>query len=108
MDLFEAAAAREARDAGMKAVLDHSGAWKDRARLKIRELAPGWTGTGEDIRLLLQDRPGLRPQHHNAWGAVIGGCLRQGWLQATGELRHMRCRESHARKTAVYVRTELP
>ena len=95
--------ARAARDAGIATVLSNSYEWRDKVRARIRQLSPGWIGTGEDIRVMLEAE-GLVPHHHNAWGGVIHGCVKDGLLRWTGELTQMYTEQSHARSTKVYER----
>lgn len=96
--------AKSERDEALKRVADNSGDWITDARLAVTKDVPmGWTGTAEDLRLLLTEG-GLRaPHHHNAWGALINGCVPR-LLRRTGQWRSMRTRKSHARQTPVYVR----
>ena len=96
-DLF---GAREARDAGMAKVSDHSGWWFV-AATKIIAQMQSWRGTGEDLRLHITDRIGP-PHHCNTWGALTAQAVKQGLLIKTGERRSMRMIKSHARQTDVY------
>ena len=95
--------ARVARDIGISDVLETNAAWRDDAWAGVRRLPLGWTGTGEDIRLLLEAE-GIVPDHHNAWGGLINGCVREGMLEWTGALAQMATQRSHARATKVYRR----
>lgn len=105
IDLFEAAAAREARDAGIERITATAGHWTRAARLSVRAIPYGWTGLGEDIRFKLI-RDGLpQPHHPNAWGALIKWAVDRGLFEATGEVRNTRDRPSHACYTKVYRRT---
>lgn len=91
------------RDEGMSRVLENAGdAFKAHVYNLIWTLPEGWTGTGEDIRMMASVYP-HRPQ---AWGAIINAAGLRGWLRPTGQYRKMRQRSSHARETRVYVRTE--
>lgn len=104
-DLFEHADAKSERDEALERVEMNSGKWSVAARIRVRGIHPGWTGTGEDLRLRLR-RDGLpAPHHHNAWGALINTCVKQEWLVWTGELAQMRTAKSHARATKIYRRT---
>lgn len=100
-------ASREARDAGLDAVVEAAGTeFRDGVRGVVEKLPPGWTGTGEDIRELCSSR-NISPHHHNAWGGVISGLIRKGFLQKTGDYTQMKSVKSHARETAVLERTLL-
>lgn len=108
MDLFEhattrdLAAARAARDAGIKNVTDHNETWMTRYLAFVASLPKGWIGTGEDIRLSC----GLEaPGHVNAWGAATNHAVRKGLLAKTGIYVPMRSERSHARGTPQYRRT---
>jgi hypothetical protein len=76
---------RNLRDAGMEAVEENSGEWKDLCKQYAHrwfEAQPAETVfTGEIIRLAFQSESLPDPHHPNAWGAVIGGCLRS-WLKS--------------------------
>ena len=100
MDLFDAAAAR---DAALARVALNAGNWMLHARRSIEDLPAGWTGTGEDIRLELR-RQGLPPpHHHNTWGSLIRVCTPR-FIVKTGASAPMKTKRSHARKTPVYRR----
>jgi hypothetical protein len=90
---------------GVERVIQQTGNWHRRAcSLVSATLRKGWTGTGEDIRLHLL-RAGLEEPHSpNAWGSMVGQCVREGTLKATGEMRPMKVRKSHGRSTRVYER----
>lgn len=105
MDLFDAAAAREARERTLKQVADHAGLWMDAALAEIGALPATWCGTGEDIRAGLEQR-GLVPHHHNTWGALIGTAVKRRLIVPTGQYVGMRGSRSHARRTPVYRRGE--
>lgn len=106
-DLFDAAAAREARDAGMTLVLDHEEEdWKDRARALVRLVPPGWVGLSEDMRFLLTGWGLEEPHSPNVWGALTHWALRAHLLEPTGIIRNTRDRPSHASYTKEYRRTE--
>jgi hypothetical protein len=57
--------------------------------------------TGEELRAELEGR-GIRPHHHNAWGALTMTAIRQGLLAPTERFRNMRGPKSHGRMTRVY------
>lgn len=91
-----------ARDVALDTVLEHAGDdWRTRAESLLGTLADELTG--EDVRLACE-RAGIRPHHHNAWGAFISALVREEKLTPTGEYRAMKASGSHARKTAVYRR----
>ena len=100
-DLF--ASARAERDAALDRVARHSGSWFDVAAATVAALPRDWTGTGEDLRLLLAPHIGA-PHSRNAWGALVAHALRAGDLVRTGIRRPMRTAKSHARQTDVYRR----
>lgn len=100
-ELFEA---KTARDEALARVAENAGPWRGRAIITISNLESGWTGIGEDLRLRVYRRIGP-PHHHNAWGEVIKTCIQDKLLIPTGELRHMRTKKSHARKSPVYRRS---
>jgi hypothetical protein len=90
-----------ARDAAIEQVAANAG---ETFASKVRDVLFALHGsevTGEDVRQQCEQQD-VRPHHHNAWGAMIAGLVRDGLLVATGEYRPMRAKGSHARKTAVY------
>lgn len=98
-DLF---GALEAKDAALEQVAEHSGDFMADARYAVSRL-PSGLYTGEAIRLEIEAR-GICPHHHNAWGALISKCVKDGMLKPTGRYLPMRTRKSHARKTPEYRR----
>ncbi len=98
IDLFTAA---DARDEGIDIVSNNALSWFDQAASYISQMN-AWTGTGEDMRMLITQVIG-EPHHHNAWGAMIMAAVRKGDLIKTGEMRKMVGDKSHARMTPVYV-----
>lgn len=98
-DLFSA---REARDAALAQVSEHSGDFMFNAYHAVIALPTG-SYTGEDIRLQLSAK-GIVPHHHNAWGALIRKCVTDGILEFSGIYEAMKTRRSHARRTPVYQR----
>ena len=98
LDIFEAALRR---DAAFDTVLENAGSWKAQAYDAIASLEPGWSGIGEELRLMLTKKGLPPPHHHNAWGAIVCGAVRMGLLSATGEWRKMQTPNSHARKSQV-------
>lgn len=98
--LFNECTARD--EALVRVSLNAGDDWRDAARA-VLDLMPESEVTGEDVRLACEAR-GVRPHHHNAWGAVIAGFVRDGLLEPTGRYIPMRAKGSHARKTQVYRR----
>ncbi len=92
--------AEQARDAGIEQVLANNKNWKERV-FDYALTLKGWSGTGEDLRLLITQVVGT-PFHHNAWGGAIAGLVKKGILHKTGEYRKMVTKASHARATPVY------
>lgn len=94
----------EARDEAIDRVLANAGdGWRSdvlSVLLAMREREV----TGEDIRLACEAE-NIRPHHHNAWGGMIAGLVREGYLRPTGKYQPMRAVGSHGRKTQVYERT---
>lgn len=97
--------ALHARDDALAQVSFNAGDWMIHARARVAALPFGWTGTAEDIRVLLMNNGLPAPHHHNAWGALIKSCVPR-FLVPTGETRNMATRRSHARRTPVYRRME--
>jgi hypothetical protein len=91
---------KEARDEALELVARNAENFMVLGMIKIRSM--DGEVTGEDIRIKLSEC-GIKPHHHNAWGALINSAIRHGILQATGEYRHMRVKSSHARRTPVYI-----
>lgn len=98
----ESKTGRELRDAGMECVAEHAGLWKDMAALAagrwFAALPYGARFSGEDIRAAVLPITGA-PHHPNAWGAVIGGrvrdWLRTGWIVVDG-MKTADSKASHA------------
>jgi hypothetical protein len=97
-NLFDAA--RE-RDAALSQVQANAGDFVERALDAIRVMPHGFCETGEGFRKLVERR-GIKPHHHNAWGALINVAVKRGMLVATGEMAHMKGHKSHARRTPIY------
>ena len=101
-NLFSAA---ELKAQALEQVGTNAEPFYERALQAIATLEPG-TYTGEDVRLrivqILQDEP----HHHNAWGAIISGAVRRGYLVPTGRYLPMKTAKSHARKTPEYTHEE--
>jgi hypothetical protein len=99
--LFDAAAARAGRDAGIGLVTAHNAAWMERALGATQQLAGSQRCmTGEELRVWLLPQVG-RPKHHNAWGAMVR-ILKLRNLVLRVDHRPMRTPKSHARDTPVW------
>lgn len=90
----------EAKLAAFEKVLEASEGWQAKAEVVMANLH-GWEGTGEDLREIITAAIG-RPEHFNAWGALIAIGVRRKQLIPTGEHRHMQRVTSHARSNPVY------
>ena len=95
--------AREARDDGIKKVLDHNEQWRINAMDGYRRMPRGWIGTGEDIRFLLAPVIGF-PRHPNGWGGIMNAALRRGWYTPTGKWIAPQSVKSHSRPIREYQR----
>ena len=102
-DLFDYAASKAARDQGLEQVSMNATEFMAKALAEIAALPPGWHGTGEDARRMIEGR-GIEPHHHNAWGALIRTAVAKRILIGTGHYISMRSVKSHARRTQVYRR----
>ena len=58
--------------------------------------------TGETVRNWLRRRRMRKPDHHNAYGALIRIAVQRGLLRPTGEFARMEAPTSHRRITPVY------
>ncbi len=94
---------RALRDEGMARVLRPNAVWLWKGLALIVKFQIGWTGTGEDVRTILEPKIGS-PTHHNAWGALINNAQREELLSPTGNFFQMKLKRSHARITREYVR----
>lgn len=92
-----------ARNEAMQRILDNAKEeWKAAVMQRIIKLPEGWTGTGEDIRLLCP------PAHHpNAWGAMIGHAVRKKLIKHTGQYCRSKALSSHAAEIRIYKRTNI-
>lgn len=88
----------------MATVLSNNASWKDIAMNAIIGLPFATEGTFEDFRNKIVGTVG-EPGHPNAWGALAGLLIRNGFLNDTGAVRAMTGRKSHGRKSAVLFRT---
>lgn len=108
--MFAPETGADLRDAGIAQVLDNQDDdWIESAREWTRHfiatLPEGQYFTGEDVRLYAQDRAG-KPKHHNAWGGVIGGAIREAVKDCRIELAGVTRagqRSAHARLYPRYV-----
>lgn len=103
IDLFEPTAASE-RDAGLRAVSENNSSWMDLAFRKLgrvlRNIQSG-EATAEDIKIALLEQI-EKPEHHNAWGALIREARHRNLLTPTGRWTPCRLPKSHARQTPIY------
>lgn len=98
-DLFDAAAAREARDVGINITTKRNSTWLKSYLEYVKALPSTWIGTGEDIRA----KAGLAdPDSANAWGAAMNNAVRLGLLVKTGRYVAMQAKKSHHRQTPEY------
>ena len=101
MSVYKEQAATLMRNEALDRVFSNASEdWKARA-LRVVLSMRGQRVTGEDVRLACEAL-GIRPHHHNAWGAFISSLRRSGKLMPTGEYVNMRGAKSNARKTEVY------
>lgn len=96
--------AQTLRDEALARVIRHAGEKFSSQVQFVTEWQPQGVGfTGEDIRLTCENI-GIKPHHHNAWGAVIRGLVTRGIIEHTGEHIAMRALKSHARMTPLYIK----
>lgn len=88
------------RDVALKQVEGNAGDWFSLAMSVVLGLPVGFEGTGEDIRLTVEERIG-KPHHHNVWGALTAQLVKQRVLHEIGRV-HMKTEKSHARRTPLY------
>jgi hypothetical protein len=102
LDLFgdDGAEGRKRRDEALVNVAANAETFMSKALKELVRFERG-TYTGEDIRRQLE-LWGIRPHHHNAWGALVATAVRSRILWPTGRLAAMTDPRSHARKTLVY------
>src|SRR5574340_1762470 len=95
LDLFESDVeqrAREARDAGIRAAIDHANAvdpvGEQRAfahvASKVALMQSGGSTTGENIRILAESLGLPSPADKRAWGAVMVRAAKAGLLRRNG------------------------
>jgi hypothetical protein len=104
-DLFDLPRSVAARDAGIKQTVENNQTFSDGFRAHVRSLPVGWVGIAEELR---RGWIGLPPKTPHAWGGVVQGLVRGGWLELTGVRRPMTDTKSHARRTDEYRRTSKP
>jgi hypothetical protein len=101
---------KQLRDEGIARVLMSEAHWRDIYRRILNEWITrepcGMRFTGETLRLVAQRRGIESPHHHNAWGGVANGIIRE-WLRRkliapTGTMRNARDPKAHARSYRVY------
>lgn len=100
------------RDAGIERVLMSEAHWRD----IYHQLLNAWLAhqplgmrfTGETLRLIAMNRGLESPHHHNAWGGVASGLIRQWMVRKlvapTGHMRHAKDPKAHARLYREYVK----
>lgn len=98
--LFDGEESKDLRNEALARVAFRAGPFMGAALAAMRTFGPGLY-TAEDFRLRLE-REGLRPHHHNAWGALTKQAILDGIIRETGSRRAMRDPRSHARMTPVY------
>lgn len=88
------------RDEALARILENAGfGWRFNVINEVCMLT-GKEMTGEDIRAYCEGL-GLKPHHHNAWGAIIKLMLSSGRLEDIGS-RKATTPQSHARSIRVY------
>ncbi len=103
-DLFSAAAARAARDEGIAETIAANESWHDQAIKILASIPHGWVGIADDARPIVSARIG-EPKNCNSWGALFMAAIRRGLFRQTGEWIKTTRVKSHARKSAVMIRT---
>lgn len=91
------------RDRAIEGIARKGEVFMSKGMVQIANLPKDHEFTGEDIRVLLNER-GIHPHHSNAWGALIMNAIRNGMLIDTGRVRKMKTPKSHARKTTIYLK----
>ncbi len=74
--------------------------FRDKVYDYIISVKKGVEMTGEDIRRVCENC-GILAHHHNAWGGIILGLIKNGYLTKTGRWTQMKDTKSHARSTQV-------
>jgi len=100
-DQYDLFGGRAARDQALDQVRQNSGEWFGRALVIIAGLR-GWSGTAEDIRMIVTPMIG-RPHHHNVWGSLTSQAVKRELIFDTGASAPMKLKKSKARRTPVYV-----
>lgn len=88
------------RDSAINKISDNNQNFMSHGLIALSKLKTG-EYTGEDIRIILT-KIGLRPNHPNAWGALVMSAIKFGILINTGKVTKMKTKTSHARKTSIY------
>lgn len=101
MDQFDLFAGKAAKADGIASVKDHNVTWIDQGLAVIGALPVGWVGIGEDLRRIVVTRIG-KPNHPNAWGALVNTSLKRGWFTPTGHWLSPADVKSHSRPTRQY------
>lgn len=103
LGLFTGEEGKRRRDQALAAVAEKSGVFMDDALAWLVNLLPNGFYTGEMIRERIE-AAGIKPHHHNAWGAVIACAVRNKHIYPTGRYVCTLAPKKHARKTQVYRR----
>ena len=102
-NLFDAAAAAEARDKGIGLVEAHHGAQVERILGLIGILALGQSEiTCDDVHKLMAERGVTEPAQPNAWGAAFRKAALQGLIEDSGRAVKSARPEAHARRIPVW------
>lgn len=104
MKVYQYLTGEEAKLAAIHALLASYPDYRKKAMVLITNLYK-FEGTGEDIRVLLEEALGP-PPHFNIWGPLIHHALKLGHLHYTGEIRHMKRLAAKARLNPVYRSTD--
>ena len=98
--LMDLLAGRNRMQAGMDQVLTNAGQpWVDQACQYIQERHGGETILAETWRMTCLE-VGIKPHHHNGWGALTTALRKRGIIQATDlPYKASRCRTSNAHKS---------
>lgn len=105
LTIFDAIESKRARDEGIDiTTMNESELWRYRAMSVIRDIPPGWTGIGEDIRHKILESGIGEPHHPNVWGAIIMAATKRNWLKRTGQMQRAKAKKSHASTYPVMIK----
>ena len=100
---YDPKVAAAARDEAVNRVLDNNPEFRDVYADWIAAIPKGTICIGEDMtRLFKREHKGLRPKHHNAYGAGFGASVRRGEWEWLRELKPMKKKTSHARPSPLW------